>query len=79
MCSLLYMKGFDLFFSFSTSLSPDLGREGTQLENGIQDLFPFHIKNLDKMFTDGSVYESPCQKNNTMFSSELLIPFYAVV
>lgn len=57
-CSLLYRKGFDLFF-FSYLFEPDLGREGSQLEIVIQDLFPFHIKNLDKAFTDGLCVGEP--------------------
>lgn len=58
-----------------TSLSPDLGREGSQLESGIQDLFPFHIKNLDKTFTDGlcrrafAQGKAPCPLINGRFLS----------
>lgn len=48
--SLHYMKGFDLFIS--ASLNPEIGKEWSWYENVIQDLFPFHIRNLDKTFTD---------------------------
>lgn len=50
--SLHYMKGFDLFIS--ASLSPEIAKEWSRFEKVIQDLFPFHIRNLDKTFTDVS-------------------------
>lgn len=50
--------------SFSTSASPGIGKEGSQLENRIQDLFPFCVRQLDKTFTDVLCVREPLPKEN---------------
>lgn len=65
--------------SFSTSVSPGIGKEGSQLENTIQDLFPFRIKQLHKTFTDVLCVREPLPKENQRVGWCVADAFHAAV